>query len=103
MVGHRIATWAHQSDVIALSGCDNEYENVTACQIRFFLGPDGNPILPSIPMTETLWVLAWTPDDTRLLLRGIGDTLWVINVDGSGLSPVLGGASRAMILYDRGE
>jgi hypothetical protein len=82
--GYCISTsWAFHSAVIACGVCEVNQ----GCQIRFW-GPDGFQAKPPILLPKPFQVVSWTADDTRLLLFPEEYTLWVINLDGTGLREV---------------
>ena len=100
--------WSSKSDVIAYSGCEvgrefkGEIYKEEGCQIQFW-NPDGTQIKKSIPLPERFGIISWTPDDTRLVLQKNAETLWIINVDGSGLRSILGGVMGGIVLSDNGD
>jgi hypothetical protein len=99
---HGSTAWASKSNVIAYSGCEgDETAPEENCQIQFW-GPDGTQIKQPIPLDRPFSILSWLQDDIRLLLRERDSTLWIINVDGGGLQPILGGVPYPKVMSNDG-
>jgi hypothetical protein len=91
-------SWASHSDVIACSICESE----TGCQIRFW-GPDGIQTKPPIPLPQPFYIVSWTPDDTRIVLFPEDHTIWIINIDGTGLRQIFGNTPDLVVLPQSGD
>ena len=66
-------------------------------------GDQWNQAKPPIRLPELFQILSWTPDDLRLVIYPEDHTLWVINVDGSGLQQVVYNRGNWEVLPNRGN
>lgn len=90
-------SWAFHSSVVACNICESGND----CQIRFW-GPGGNQTRQSISLRQQFWDISWTPDDKRLVLASPDHALWIINIDGTGLSRILNNVKDWAVLAKNG-